>query len=141
MRGRPSIFSPELADRLCERLADGEALRAICRDEGMPDERTVRRWALDDVEGFSGHYARAREIGYQGMADDLTEIADAKDGDPARDRLRVDTRKWLLSKALPKIYGDKQQIEHSGMLSFGDQLALLRARQRKETTAENSGEG
>ena len=141
MRGRPSIFSPELADRLCERLADGETLRAICRDEGMPDERTVRRWALDDVEGFSTQYARASEIGYQGMADDLTEIADAKDGDPARDRLRVDTRKWLLSKALPKIYGDKQQVEHSGSLSFGDQLALLRSRQQKETTAENSGEG
>jgi Bacteriophage Sf6, terminase small subunit-like len=69
MRGRPSIFSPELADRLCERLADGETLRAICRDEGMPDERTVRRWALDDLEGFSTQYARAREIGYQGMAD------------------------------------------------------------------------
>ena len=89
----------------------------------------------------AGRWARAREIGYQGMADDLTEIADAKDGDPARDRLRVDTRKWLLSKALPKIYGDKQQVEHSGSLSFGDQLALLRARQQKETTAENSGEG
>ena len=141
MRGRPSIFSPELAERLCERLADGETLRAICRDEGMPDERTVRRWALDDVEGFSTQYARAREIGYQSMADDLTEIADAKDGDPARDRLRVDTRKWLISKALPKIYGDKQQIEHSGTLSFANQLALLRARQRKATTAENSGEG
>jgi hypothetical protein len=107
----------------------------------MPDERTVRRWALDDVEGFAGHYARAREIGYQGMADDLTEIANAKDGDPARDRLRVDTRKWLLSKALPKIYGDKQQIGHSGSLNFGEQLALIRSRQRKETTAENSGEG
>jgi hypothetical protein len=136
MRGRPSIFSLELADRLCERLADGETLRAICRDEGMPDERTVRRWALDDLEGFAGHYARAREIGYQGMADDLTEIADAKDGDPARDRLRVDTRKWLLSKALPKIYGDKQQIEHSGSLNFGEQLALIRSRQQKD-----SGEG
>ena len=65
MRGRPSIFSRELADRLCERLADSETLRAICRDEGMPDERTVRRWALDDVGGFAGHYAKAREIGYQ----------------------------------------------------------------------------
>ena len=141
MRGRPSIFSAELASLLCERLADGETLRAICRDEGMPDERTVRRWALDDVEGFSTQYARAREIGYQSMADDLTEIADAKDGDPARDRLRVDTRKWLLSKALPKVYGDKQQIEHSGTLTFANQLALLRARRQKATTAEKGGEG
>ena len=68
MRGRPSIFSPELAALLCERLAGGETLRAICRDADMPDERTVRRWALDDVEGFAGHYARAREIGYQDIA-------------------------------------------------------------------------
>lgn len=46
------------------------------------------------------------------MADQLTEIADDKSGDPARDRLRLDTRKWLLSKALPKVYGDK--IAHVG---------------------------
>jgi hypothetical protein len=74
MRGRPSIFSPELAALLCERLAGGETLRAICRDEGMPDERTVRRWALDDVEGFSGPYAKAREIGYQSLADELLKL-------------------------------------------------------------------
>ena len=63
------------------------------------------------------------------MADELLEIADDgrndriadEDGNErtdhdviARSRLRVDTRKWLLSKALPKIYGDKVQNEHSG---------------------------
>lgn len=110
VKGRPSKFTQALADRICERLADGETLRAICRDEGMPAERTVRRWAMDR-ETFSPQYAQAREIGYQGLADQLTEIAD-NDGDPARDRLRVDTRKWLLSKALPKVYGDK--LQHTG---------------------------
>ena len=90
----------------------------------MPDERTVRRWALDDVEGFSDQYARAREIGYQGMADDLTEIADAKDGDPARDRLRVDTCKWLLSKVLPKVYGEKQTVDHNVNMTFGERPGL-----------------
>ena len=102
----------------------------------MPDERTVRSWALADVEGFAAQYAHAREIGYQNLADELLEIADNLGGEWGRDRLRVDTRKWLLSKALPKVYGDKQQIEHSGSLNFGEQLALIRSRQQK-----NSGGG
>lgn len=44
------------------------------------------------------------------MADDVVEIADDKLGDPSRDRLRFDARRWLLSKALPKIYGDKLEV-------------------------------
>src|ERR1700759_4888640 len=100
--GRPSLYTEELAARICERLAAGETLRGICRDDGMPNERTVRTWARED-ETFSPQYAKAREIGYQGMADEIVEIADSS-GDA---RLQVDTRKWLLSKALPKIYGDK----------------------------------
>src|ERR1700710_2323306 len=109
MRGRPSIFSPELADRLCERLADGETLRAICRDEGMPNERTVRRWALEH-ETFAPQYARARGMGYAGLFDLILGSPDNPEPDPAavnRDRLRIDARKWMLAKALPKIYGDK----------------------------------
>jgi hypothetical protein len=110
-KGRPSKFTAALGARICTRLAAGETLRAICRDEDMPPRSTVRGWALDN-EAFSEKYARAREIGYQDLADDLIEISDDKLGDPARDRLRVDTRKWLLSKALPKLYGDK--LQHTG---------------------------
>lgn len=111
-RGRPSLYSEELASRICERLSAGETLLAICKDDDMPAEATVRAWALDDYKGFSANYARARELGYSRLADELTAIADDKTGDAARDRLRVDTRKWLLSKALPKVYGDK--IAHVG---------------------------
>lgn len=109
-KGRPSKFTQALADRICERLAAGETLRAVCRDDGMPTPQTVLRWT-GKTTAFAEQYARARESGYALMADQLTEIAD-NDGDPARDRLRVDTRKWLLSKALPKVYGDK--VEHTG---------------------------
>jgi hypothetical protein len=110
-RGRPSIFSEELATRICERLAFGETLRAICRDVEMPAVQTVLDWKANN-DAFSGQYETARITGYQLMADELTEIADDKLGEPQRDRLRVDTRKWLLSKALPKIYGDK--LAHVG---------------------------
>src|SRR5690606_8051201 len=60
-----------------------------------------------DRDGFSERYARARELGYEVMADELIEIADGGSDDWQRDRLRVDARKWLLAKALPKRYGDR----------------------------------
>ena len=112
-RGRPSIYTEELASRICERLAAGESLRKICADDDMPDRSTVRAWALDNPI-FSAQYARAREIGWTDIAEDLLDIADDKAGDPSRDRLRVDTRKWLLSKMLPKVYGDKNTTELTG---------------------------
>lgn len=116
-KGRPSLFSDKLGDEICAELAKGKTLRQICKDERMPAESTVRAWALDVDSPFSAQYARAREIGYSIMADELLEIADnkAKEADAtARDKLRVDTRKWLLSKALPKLYGDKILNEHVG---------------------------
>ena len=106
-RGRPSIFTEELATRICERLAAGETLIAICRDEGMPHESTVRGWARDPDHPISTNYATSREIGYQRMADEIVDIAKAS----ADARLQVDTLKWLMSKALPKVYGDRQHHE------------------------------
>ncbi|MGM5020196.1 terminase small subunit protein [Tardiphaga sp. 367_B4_N1_1] len=132
-QGRPSDFSAEIAKEICSKLAEGRTLRDVCRDDGMPSESTVRTWALDDREGFSAQYTRAREIGYMSMADELMEVADDgsndwmerndEDGQSTyvlngehvqRSRLRVDTRKWMLSKALPKVFGDKITQEHTG---------------------------
>lgn len=129
------IYSREIADTICARLADGESLNAICKDEGMPSESAVREWALTDRDGFAAKYATAREAGYLKMADELLEIADNGRNDwmdkqfgdrtervvdneaLGRSRLRVDTRKWLLSKMLPKVYGDKITNEISGSLA------------------------
>lgn len=132
-RGRPVTYTQEVADKICRGLAEGMTLRQVCKPDDMPPESTVRLWVLDDREGFAAQYARAREIGYHCMADELLEVADdgtndwiERQGDDKqamyvlngehvqRSRIRVDTRKWLLSKALPKIYGDKQTHEHSG---------------------------
>ena len=112
-RGRPSIYTQEIADLICQKLAEGMSLRAICRSDGMPNEATVRQWAVDDREGFYSQYTRSRDIGLDCMADEVQEIAD-NDGDVARDRLRFDSRRWYLSKLAPKRYGDKLQQEVSG---------------------------
>lgn len=139
MGGR-SIYTQELADKLCDRLAAGESLNAICGDEDMPAESTVRGWVIDDVQGFGAKYARAREIGYDVMAESILKIADEAnigqksvskatgleitEGDNVdRSRLQIDARKWLLSKMLPKKYGDRQHIEHSGKLGLESLIA------------------
>lgn len=112
--GRPSDFTAEIAQHICEELSEGKSLREICRAEGMPAESTVRSWALDDRDGFFAQYTRARDIGLDCRADEVFEIADNVDGDAARDRLRFDARRWYLSKLAPKKYGDKVQQEVSG---------------------------
>lgn len=129
-RGRPSSYTPEIAKSICERLSAGESLRSICRDDEMPSEVSVRRWVVEDREGFSAHYARARDAGLECMAEELLEIADdgsndwmekhSEDGASLgwalngehvqRSRVRIDTRKWLLSKMAPKRYGDKLTV-------------------------------
>ena len=119
--GRPSSFTEEVGSRICERLAAGETLRAICKDADMPDVSTVIAWvAHPDKKEFAKQYARARMAQAQHYFDDLLAIADDDSRDAtttasvARDRLRVDTRKWYLSKVLPKIYGDKVDLTTNG---------------------------
>jgi len=111
---RPSKYTDKLALHICKRIADGESLRTICKDSQLPTKSTVLKWVLTHDE-FADHYARARQIQAELLADEITDIADSEKGDVQRDRLRVDTRKWYLSKVLPKIYGEKKAIEVSGV--------------------------
>lgn len=123
------LYTPEVADEVCRRIAEGHTLREIARTPGMPSMPTIIRWANEDREGFAERYARAREIGWEVMAEDLVEISDDATNDwmkrrkedgsidtvlnaehVNRSRLRADTRKWLLSKRLPKTFGDRQVI-------------------------------
>jgi len=139
------MFDKAIATEICSRLAEGESLRGICEDPHMPAESTVRAWAKDDIEGFAAQYARARELGYERLAEEILHIADTPmigtksvskatgleitEGDMIEHRrLQVEARKWMLAKMLPKVYGDKQQIEHSGAVDIA--AGLLAARKR-----------
>ena len=127
-RGRPVKYDAETAARICAEVAKGRTLRAVCRDEGMPPESTVREWALDDREGFAARYARARDLMFEALADEIFDIADdgrndwiEREGGAVvngeainRSRLRVDTRKWVLSKLKPERYGDKVAVTGGG---------------------------
>lgn len=136
---RPSDYSPELAELICLRLAEGDSLRTICRDDDMPSKQAVLRW-LAKHEEFRAQYARAKQEGAEALAEELFDIADDASNDwmerldaegqgigwqlngdhVRRSQLRIDVRKWYLSKIMPKKYGDKQHLEHSGHVSHSD---------------------
>ena len=103
--GRPTIYSEELATKICKRIAEGESVRRIALDDDMPNASTIHAWVLDNEE-FSKQYDRAKSIGAEVESDEMDEIA-IEEQDVQRAKLRIDTKKWNLSKKLPKRFGDK----------------------------------
>lgn len=132
--GRPTTYNQATADLICLRMAEGETLRQICRDKALPARSTVYRW-LSRNQPFADQYAQAREHLVEHWADEILDIADDGTTDYItkvgrngheyeavdqehiqRSRLRVDARRWLLSKLNPGQYGDHMEVEHTGAL-------------------------
>lgn len=122
--GRPSTYDDQIAERICAELAAGNSLRAICSSPGMPGRETVFRW-LREHEAFRDQYARAKAESVHAIAEEILEIADNTAGDydeegrfrpenVQRARLRIDARKWILSKLAPRQYGNRLDLNHGG---------------------------
>lgn len=158
--GRPTTYTKEMGEAICERIANGEPLRQICRESGVA-WRTVYHWLADNPD-FSARFARAREVGYDAIAEQCLEIADdgafdAVEGEDGvlrtnseviqRSKLRVETRLKLLAKWSPKKYGDKLDLNHSGDIGFktmsDDDLdrAIADALSKAGIAASVAGEG
>ena len=146
--GRPAIYSDEVATRICGFVAEGYSLRQIGDLPQMPHKRTVKRW-LAEKPSFQEQYARAKGEMAEHFAEEILEIADDGSNDwiereletgnvikvanhehIARSRLRVDTRKWLMSKLLPKKYGEKLDVD-----THIDLVARVNAMTREERLA------
>ena len=78
--GRPSDYTKELADSLCERFALGHSMRTICADEDMPGMSTVFRW-LREQDEFRQQYETAKNESADLMVEDINEIADNSTND------------------------------------------------------------
>ena len=119
--GRPSKNTDALTEEICGRLASGEPMSKITKDAHMPDKATVYKWLRHDDE-FRNLYELARQDGAHTYASEISEIVDVEPNktydehgnmryDPASiayNRLRMDARKWLAAKYLPKVYGERQ---------------------------------
>jgi hypothetical protein len=126
LKHSPVPYNPEVADRILDGLMAGQTLADICAEPDMPSSSTIQRWIKDNLEGFAEHYWQAREIGCYTIFDQSLGIVDDRGNDwivqrrqdgsierildserVNRARLRVNTRRWMLSKVLPKVFGDR----------------------------------
>lgn len=107
--GRPTSYTEERGRALCGLVASGMSTRKACTKPGMPSGPTVLRW-LNDYEDFRMQYARAKSQAAERQAEEIIEIADTEP-DVNRARVRIDARKWVASKLVPKKYGERMAIE------------------------------
>jgi hypothetical protein len=134
--GRPSIFTQDIANEICKRMATGETMRKIILDEHMPVSSAIYRW-LETNPTFKEQYTQARAM----QADCYAEmIIDESFGshDAAIGRLRMDALKWAASKIAPKKYGDKVEIEQTGNTALTVSFAIP-SRKKTESIELESG--
>lgn len=113
MAKRPTKRTPQVIDRLLSGLADGKTLRALCREDEMPNWRTVYDWIEADAD-LAAQVAHARDLGFDAIAEDVFDIADntrAISEHVQLSKMRIDTRLKLLACWNPKKYGNKQQVD------------------------------
>lgn len=110
MTGRPSTYTEEMGNLICDKLTEGMSLRKLCMQAEFPTASTVYVW-LDRFPSFAERYARAREAATEDMLEDILEIADDPNIDTQDKRVRIDARKWAMGKLKPKKYGEKTTHE------------------------------
>lgn len=138
------IYNQKTADEICHRIAGGEPLRQICRDPHMPSWQAVYRW-MAGHEDFRERIARARQLGFDAIAEEALEIANTpmmgveteEDGEKIKTRradmlghrkLQVWTRLQLLAKWCPQKYGDRREVNMTINESLAERLSRAKAR-------------
>lgn len=104
--------TPELLNEILRRVGQGDSVLSICRDDGMPNDRTVWGWMHDD-EQFARDYTRAltqRSLVHADRIDDVVKRALAGEIPSDVARVAIDAAKWTASRLLPKIYGERQEV-------------------------------
>lgn len=131
--GRPSDYTQEIADTICEQISQGKSLRSICREENMPSGVTIFSWLRTNPE-FLSQYDRATSERTETQQEMILEIGDeaivhAETSDPKASgaivsayKLKADNLKWSMSKMKPKKYGDKVDVTSDGKAIKGNAI-------------------
>ena len=99
-----------ITDQICQELMSGKPLTSICRNKDLPSLSTVHRW-IDKHPSFAKQILQARRVGTQYYLDKMIEeleTVSAKDVGIVKEKLHH--YRWLASKLLPSLYGDKQEV-------------------------------
>ena len=125
------IFNPTLVQAICEAIKEGYSVQAIDKQLGICGERTIYR-ELRVNESFCQEYARAHTEQASRDAEKIRIIAENCTSETyTRDRLEIDSLKWLASKRDPKKYGDKMQVDNKHDVT-GDLKKMLQERFKAE---------
>ena len=112
--GRPSTYSDEIADEICERMINGESLIKVCKLEHMPSRAAVYRW-FDARPDFEARCARAREGLADFLVDEIEELADqTTELNVNSMKVKISTKQWRAMKMAPRVYGDRTRTEVTG---------------------------
>lgn len=153
--GRHTEYDHELAIEICEQIAtNGDGLATLCkRNPHWPHRDTIYTW-LRTQKAFADLYTRAKKDQVAALVDDILEISDDSSRDDkenddghlvfdaewvARCRLRVDTRKWLAAKLVPRLYGDNALARELAdeMEEFKKELERQKSRIKKHDKADS----
>lgn len=113
---RPTAMTDDVSQEICRRLASGESLRRICKDESMPALSTVMLAVVQDRDGFRSSYVHAREAAGFAHGDGVIEVVElVRDGtvDPQTAKAMMDGLKWAAERMAPKAHSAKQDINHT----------------------------
>jgi hypothetical protein len=143
--GRPTDYNLQLAQEICDEISNSDkGLKDLCAaNSNWPHRNTIMRWLLEKEE-FSGMYAKAKMAQVDLMVEDIIAISDDNSRDTlikidskgneyeacnsewiARSRLRVDSRKWLASKLVPRVYGERNHTTVDATLRQEDAITDL----------------
>lgn len=137
---RPSLYSTTVAEEICSTIATtSKGIKRLCKEiSHWPSHDTIYNW-LNKHEEFSDLYARAKKNQIEVLVDEILEISDdatldnIKNDDGKilishaninRAKLRIDTRKWLASKLIPRVYGNKDPKECSACSELNELSSL-----------------
>ncbi|HEX3887455.1 MAG TPA: hypothetical protein VHW05_08155 [Phenylobacterium sp.] len=110
-RGRGSTYRRELGETICERLAEGESLTSIVRDEGLPSYATILRW-VNRHPDFQEMYVQAREIQAHHYFDEARDVALAATPNSVWvSRLQFDIIRWQTARLAPQKYCERLIVD------------------------------
>jgi predicted phage terminase large subunit-like protein len=90
-------YDEAVGQDICERLIEGESLKAICSDPDMPSRTVVYGW-LQEHSAFANNYARARRLQADTFADEIQEVAKNLAILPEHKRVMIDAMKWRAAR-------------------------------------------
>ena len=103
-------LTTSLSNDICQKLMEGKPLTQICQEKDLPSLTTIYKW-INSNPSFAKQIIQARRVGTQYYLDKMIEELEtmsAKDVGIVREKLHH--YRWLSSKLLPNLYGDKQEV-------------------------------